>query len=101
MTNMDPTGGGKSPLSLVIWGLLVTVFVAAAYLGGSALARQWILPPLAPPVSPTAAPEQVTASAAASAVIEPGVPIESTLDAETEDELGPDQDHVSLGIDPR
>jgi murein DD-endopeptidase MepM/ murein hydrolase activator NlpD len=86
MTDMDPKGGGKSPLSLVIWGLLVTVFVAAAYLGGSALARQLMSPPTSPLPGPTAAPEQVTASAAAGNRIKSGVPIESTLGAGSEDE---------------
>ena len=77
-------GGGRRPLSLLIWGILAIVPVAAAYLGGSALAQQWFLPSLSSPPDAIAAPAQATAAAVAR--IEPGIPVESTLGAEAEEE---------------
>jgi murein DD-endopeptidase MepM/ murein hydrolase activator NlpD len=78
--------GGGSPLSLLVWMILAVVLVAAAYLGGSALAEQVILPPVLPLPDPTEAPVQATASAAAVAWISSGAPIEGTLSAEAADE---------------
>jgi hypothetical protein len=77
-------GGGKRPLSLLIWGILAIAPVAAAYLGGSTLAQQWLSLPLSPSPNAVTAPAQATAAAVAR--IEPGTPVESTLGAETEDE---------------
>jgi hypothetical protein len=77
-------GGGRHPLSLLIWGILAIAPVAAAYLGGSALAQQWFLLPLSPLPNAITAPGQATAAAVAR--IEPGTPVESSLGAETEDE---------------
>jgi hypothetical protein len=77
--------GGGRPLSLFMWGVLAAVFVAAAYLGGSALADQYILPSVLSLPNPTGAPGQATISAAA--WIDPGTSVEGTLDdAETTEE---------------
>jgi hypothetical protein len=68
-----------------MWGVLAAVFVAAAYLGGSALADQYILPSVLSLPNPTGAPGQATISAAA--WIDPGTSVEGTLDdAETTEE---------------
>jgi hypothetical protein len=84
MTNLTKRGSG-SPFSLLIWALLAAAFVAAAYLGGSSLAQQYILPPVFPLPAPTAAPVQATASAAV-AWINSDAPVEGTLSAEGADE---------------
>jgi hypothetical protein len=78
---------GGSPLSLLVWGVLAIVLVAAAYLGGSALAEQYILPPILPLPDPTEVPVQATVSAVAAAWISSGAPVEGTLDnAQTAEE---------------
>lgn len=78
--------GGSSPLSLLMWGVLAIVLVAAAYLGGSALAEQVILPPILPLPDPTEAPVQATGSVVAAAWISTGAPVEGTLNTEVADE---------------
>jgi murein DD-endopeptidase MepM/ murein hydrolase activator NlpD len=77
--------GGGSPLSLLLWIVLAIALVAAAYLGGSALAEEYILPPILPVSAPTDAPVQAT-SAVAAAWLSSGAPVEGTLSAENADE---------------
>jgi hypothetical protein len=79
-------GGGGSPLSLFVWGILVIVLVAAAYLGGSALADRYISSSVPSPADSTEAPVQATGSAIAAAWISSGAPVEGTLSATVADE---------------
>jgi murein DD-endopeptidase MepM/ murein hydrolase activator NlpD len=74
------TGGGKGPLSLLMWAALAAVLAAAAYLAGAGLAQRWVEPSLALP-SATQVPTQVPASAAA--WLTPGDPVEGELGADT------------------
>lgn len=67
-------GGGKSPLSLFLWGVVVAVLATGAYLGGAGLANRWIGPSLALPAPDTPTPAQQPADWLA-----PDVPVESTL----------------------
>jgi hypothetical protein len=78
--------GGGSPLTLLMWVILAIALVAAAYLGGSTLAEQVILPPILPLPDPTEAPMQTTGSAVAAAWISTGAPVEGTLNTEVADE---------------
>ncbi|MFL7794031.1 MAG: M23 family metallopeptidase [Anaerolineae bacterium] len=77
--------GGGSPLSLLVWIALAIALVAAAYWGGSALAEEYILPPILPASAPTDAPVQAT-SAVAAAWLSSGAPVEGTLSTEDVDE---------------
>jgi murein DD-endopeptidase MepM/ murein hydrolase activator NlpD len=84
MTTMNPEGGGRSPLSLLMWAVLAAVVAAAAYLAGAEMASRWTEPPLSLALpSATDAPEQV----ASAAWLRPGAPVEGTLDAGAGDEL--------------
>jgi len=87
MREMNPTGGGKSPLSLLMWAVLVAVLAAVAYLTGAGLAQRWIGPSLALP-SETQIPTQVPAQTPAQAAdrLTPGEPAEGTLGAEAGEE---------------
>ena len=76
-------GGGKGPLSLLMWAALAAVLAAAAYLTGAGLAQRWAEPSLALP-SETEVPAQVPARAAE--WLTPGEPMEGELGAETGDE---------------
>jgi len=81
-------GGGRSPLSLLIWAALTAVLVAAAYLTGAGLAQRWMEPPPASP-SETRVPVQATAPVATQVPavwLTPGDPAEGTLDEEAVDE---------------
>ncbi len=81
MSDMNPTGGGKSPLSLFMWAILIVVLATVAYLAGAGLARRWTtMPSLARPLSavplaPTPAPTRVSA-----VWLVPDAPVEDTLD---------------------
>jgi hypothetical protein len=80
MNNVNPTGGGKSPLSLFMWAVVIVALAMAAYLVGADLARRWtMIPSLARPLStemlpPTPAPTRIAAT-----WLEPDVPVENTL----------------------
>lgn len=76
---VESEGGGSSPLSLLVWGALVAVLVAAAYLGGAWLAHSFAGPSLAL-LSSSGLPTPATA-----AWLDPGGPVEGTLGAEGED----------------
>jgi hypothetical protein len=76
-------GGGKGPLSLLIWAALAAVLAAAAYLTGASLAQHWVKPSLALP-SETQIPAQVPTQVAA--WLTPGDPVEGKLGAEDGDE---------------
>ena len=80
MSSSDTRGGGRGPLSLLIWGALTAVLTAAAYLTGAGLAQRWLVPSLALP-SATQVPTQVAA-----AWLTPGDSMEGALGAEAEDE---------------
>lgn len=80
---MNSTGGGRRPLSLLVWAVLVTVLTAAAYLTGASMARTWIAPPqLQETPAPTETPSQVVPTAR----LTPDDPVEGILDAESGDE---------------
>ena len=83
-----PTGGGKGPLSLLMWATLAAVLAAAAYLTGAELARRWMEPPLARGgmESPLALPSETQVPAQAAAWLTPSGPMEGTLGAEAGDE---------------
>ena len=85
---MKPTGGGRSPLSLLMWMALAAVLAAAAYLTGAELARRWVGPSPARGgmESPLALPGETQVPAQAAAWLTPGAPVEGTLDAEAGDE---------------
>jgi hypothetical protein len=76
-------GGGKGPLSLLMWAALVAVLAAAAYLVGAGLAQRWVEPSLALP-SATRVPAQVPTQVAAQ--LTPGEPVEGELGEEAGDE---------------
>ena len=82
------TGGGKGPLSLLMWVILAAVLTAAAYLTGAELARRWMEPSLARGgmESPLALPSETQVPAQAAAWLTPGGPVEGTLGAEAGDE---------------
>ena len=83
-----PTGGGKGPLSLLMWMVLAAVLTAAAYLTGAELARRWMEPSLARGgmESPLALPSETQVPAQAAAWLTPSGPVEGTLGAEAGDE---------------
>ena len=83
MSSAKPTGARKARLSLLIWALLVTVLVAAAYKYGADLADRWMGPSLALPPSETQAPAPPVPAAAR---LTPDVSGEGTLGAEAGDE---------------
>jgi murein DD-endopeptidase MepM/ murein hydrolase activator NlpD len=90
MSERNPTGGGKSPLSLLIWGLLAAALAGGAYLAGADLAKRWLAPSLAFPLPaetqiPTSVPTQVSTRTAALRLT-PGDPAEGTLGEHTVDE---------------
>ncbi len=79
---MEPNrtkGGGRSPLSLLLWVALTAALAAAAYLAGSVLAQRLVEPSLALPDA-TQAPAQAVAR------LSPGDAVEGTLGAETGDD---------------
>ena len=85
MSDVNPTGGGKSPLSLFIWAVLIVALATAAYLAGAGLARRWMTPSLALPL-PIATPVPTPVPTRISAVwFTPGDPAEGTLGEDTAD----------------
>lgn len=80
-------GGGRGPLSLLMWAALAAVLAAAAYLIGASLAHRWTEPPLARGwmESPQALPSETQAPAQAAAWLTPGGPVEGTLGADAGD----------------
>jgi hypothetical protein len=89
-TNLNNAkGGGGRPLSLVFWGLLITILAAGAYLVGANLARRWAPPLLASPIEATTAGSRATAvvgePVAAAQALEIGVPIDGELEETTID----------------
>ena len=90
MSDRNSTGGGRRPLSLLIWGLLAAALAAGAYLAGAGLAKRWLAPSLALPLpvetqTLTLAPTQVSTQTSAAQLI-PGEPAEGTLGEDTVDE---------------
>ena len=85
---MKPTGGKRSPLSLLMWMTLAAVLAAAAYLTGAELARCRMAPFMARGgmVSPLVLPSETQVPAQVVAWLVPGDPVEGTLDAEAGDE---------------
>jgi len=76
--DVNMTGGGKSPLSLLTWAALAAALAATAYLAGSALAQRWVEPlPTSPDATQSPAPE--------TAWLAPDEVVEGTLGAGTED----------------
>ncbi len=87
MSNVNPTGGGKSPLSLFMWAILIVALATAAYLAGAGLARRWMTPSLALPLpteTPVLAPTPVPTWISA-VWFTPGDPAEGTLGEDAAD----------------
>ncbi|MCP4536894.1 MAG: M23 family metallopeptidase [Chloroflexi bacterium] len=86
MSDIDSTGGGKSPLSLFLWAILIVALAVVAYFAGAGMARRWAtVPSLARPLSvaplaPTPAPTRVS-----SVWLVPSAPVEDTLGEDTAD----------------
>jgi murein DD-endopeptidase MepM/ murein hydrolase activator NlpD len=76
-------GGGRGPLSLLIWAALAAALAAAAYLTGASLAQRWVTPSLALP-SQTQVPVQTPTQVAA--WLTAGEPVEGELGEEGWDE---------------
>lgn len=80
--------GGKRPFSLGTWAILAVALTTAAYWAGAALARDWLGQPLPaaalPADPPTTAPTPTPP--VSTAWLTPGVPVDSTLGAESTDE---------------
>ncbi len=87
MSEMNPTGGGKSPLSLFMGITLIIALAAVAYLAGAGLAKRWLATSLALPLPlPVATPVPAPVSTRISAIwLTPGGPAESTLGADVAD----------------
>ncbi len=77
-------GGGPRPLSLLLWGVLIAVLAAGAYLVGANLARQWSPPLLAGPIEATRSEPRATPvsgqSLTGAKALEIGVPTDGTLE---------------------
>lgn len=91
MRKMKPSetkGGGKGPLSLLMWAILAAVLAAVAYLTGAGLARRWMGPAPARGgmESPLALPGETPVAAQAAAWLTPGDPVEGVLGTEAGDE---------------
>jgi murein DD-endopeptidase MepM/ murein hydrolase activator NlpD len=69
--NAHTPGGGRSPLSLFLWGIAVAVLAAGAYVGGAGLANRWVGPSRALPAPDTPTPPADW--------LAPGIPVESQL----------------------
>ena len=84
MTSSGTKGGGKGPLSVLIWAAVAAVLAAFAYLAGAGLAQRWMEPSLALPAeTPVPSPGPVQAAAA---WLTPGDPAEGKLGPEARDE---------------
>ena len=86
MSEMNPTGGGKSPLSLFVWATIIVTLATVAYLAGAGLANRWLATSLAlqlPLPLPVATPAPTPVSTQIPAILlTPGDPAESTLGAD-------------------
>ena len=84
---MEPNGakgGGKGPLSVLIWAVVAAVLAAVAYLAGAGLAQHWTEPSLALPAgTQVVSPVPVQTAAA---WLAPGDPVEGRLGTEARDE---------------
>jgi hypothetical protein len=85
MSKVNPTGGGRGPRSLFVWGVLAVALATGAYLAGAGLARRWTATSLALPL-PTETPVPSPAPTRISAVwLTPGAPAEGTLGEDATD----------------
>jgi hypothetical protein len=85
MSAMNPTGGGRSPLSLFTWAILIAVLATVAYLAGVGLAKHSMAPSLALPLpTETRSPAQVSTQIAAT-WFKPDEPVEGTLGEDADD----------------
>jgi len=81
MDNVNLRGGGRGPLSLFVWVVVIATLATSAYLAGASLAKRWMATSLALPLPiETPVPSLAPAPTRISAVwLTPGDPAEGTL----------------------